>query len=1036
MYYYIATGYNANAASDACMLKDASNSKSLAVLHYDTLRFYQIKDNEPIYDFTFARKEKFLFMLRIPFESYDSLLLVNKDYAYYLIRPENGSATVVSAGSLKKDFPERGDGKVLGIHCRNKQYAVLSLYNSIIDILSLAATDIDSMNSFIMLIEYEHVLDMADLSSPTKAQVGFLVRSRAGFAFCIYELLSSVANYTQAKPLTAFELPMSSFHRVVALDANCFLSFSTEQVYLHEGGKKEFAAAADLPEPAISLCYTFVEDGKLLVGTSKGKLWTVLVESGGVRVNAVGEIPYPSGIAHIGKGIVYICSVNEDNVLLDMERREVLRQYENLACIADFALQRDGRGEQIVACCNHLKYSEICVLKKGFSLKQIAAIPMQMVVEIWSAASYLIVGLISETRVFRLDSSSLSELIDLPFLYSSRTLLIAEFEDTIIQVTESTVRVYSPAFALLQSRQSRAAPIVHAAASSSNFLSVCEADNSVHVYAVRKEHFKLVTTLASIGCEVSAMAFTDKELVVGTWESTLEVYDLENGKQVSVKVEGSPVRSMVYCGGLLVCGNSDGYLAAYCVEGTEVKLECCTVMGIKEVKLKKFPHYETPAVVALSDTATLITINKGKLNYLPFMETEDSVQAIEQLSAKIVLATSQELSVNALHSAPSNCRRQIEVQSKFQARKIVCDASTGHMVVLGDEGSDSKLLVLSGVTYKCIDSYSFPSGHMACSVMITDGLIEGTNENVIFVGVAIDSESTKGKLVSFVIRNDKLKILSKNDVNGFVLALAQYNGYILCSVNAAVFLFGVENVVSSNKITEFSIKEINHAECVRCSLITFIQVNGNIAIVGDMTSFIGVLKVSNSPPALKEVSMHPRPFWAHCGLFVDAHHCLVAISNQLCAVRLDFAKRSVEVVDSVELSQDVTQIRRTTFVDDKLKAVFELKALTDKQLGAKDANKLLVTGDELVYSTNFGSVGALVGISEGAFRELSKVERALLQEEKTQAKSRASFVNGDVVEKLLKMSAEKAREVYGRIESPKPALNELLILIGQLMLIH
>eukprot|EP00826_Nyctotherus_ovalis_P065922 TRINITY_DN9710_c0_g1_i1.p1 TRINITY_DN9710_c0_g1~~TRINITY_DN9710_c0_g1_i1.p1 ORF type:complete len:696 (+),score=119.11 TRINITY_DN9710_c0_g1_i1:73-2160(+) len=678
----------------------------------------------------------------------------------------------------KKDFPERGDGKVIGIHCRNKQYVVLSLYSSIIDILALVAEDIDSMNSFIMLIEHEHVLDIADLSSPTRALIGFLVRSQTGFEFCTYELLSSMANYAQAKPLTTLELPQGNFHRVVALDPSSFLSFSTDRIYLHETRRKEFVATINFPEPAISLCYTFVENGKLLVGTSRSKLWTVLVQGEGMRVSVVGEIPYPSGIAHIGKEMVYVCSVNEDNVLLDTERRKILRQYENLACIADFALQKDGKGKQIVACCNHLKYSEICVLKKGFSLKKTTAIPMQMVVEIWNVSNYLIVGLINETRIFQLDSSSLSELIDLPFLYNSRTLLIAEFKGIITQVTESTVRVYSPVFALLQSRQPKAAPVVHAAASPLGLLSICEADNSIHVYAVGKEDFQLVITLGSIDCEVSAMAFTDKELVVSTWESTLDIYEIESSKQVSVKIEGSPIRSMVYCGGVLVCGNSDGHLAAYRVKEAKAELECCTVIGIKEVKLKKFPHYETPAIVALSDTATLITINKGKLRYLPFTETEESVQAIEQLGTEIVLATSQELSVNVVHSAPSNCRSQIEVHFKFQARKIVCDSYTGCMIILGDEGADSKLLVFSGATYKCIDSYSFPAGHMVCSIMITDGLIEGANENVILVGIAIDSESTKGKLVSFVIRNNKLKILSKNDVNGFALALAQYKNYI------------------------------------------------------------------------------------------------------------------------------------------------------------------------------------------------------------------------------------------------------------------
>jgi len=1016
MYYYIATGYNANATSNACLLRTSSN-QMLAVLHYDTLRFYNIQDKELIYDFSYSRKQNFALMLKVPFDDYDCLLLMAKDCSYYLVKVEDGEAITVFNGSLKKDFPKRGDNRFLGVHCRNKRYIALCLYNSIIDIMALTPTNIDGINSLIILIEHEHVIDMIDLSSSEKTSLGLLVRSVNGYNFCIYDITSSSETYEEVKADKVHRLSNKEQYKVIALNLNTFFTFSTETINLYEINGK-LITNINLPEATIILCYTFIDSNTLLMATSKKKLYKVTVNSNRMKIDILGNIPYSSGIAHIKDNLIYVCSINNDNVLLKMDDCKVLELYENLACISDFIVQRG----QMVACCNHLEYSEICVLKKGFALKKITSIPMQMVIDIWSIKNYLIIGLINEIRVFHLDSFTLSETINLPFLYTSRTLLMTQIKGNILQITTTSIRLYTPTFTLLQSED---LPIVHTIVDTSkNLLAICGKENQIHVYEVA-EDLKLITTL-NIAYEVSAMEFTDKDLVVATWESTLEVYDIKTDKKVIVKIEDKQIRSMVYKKGLLLCGTSDGYLIVY--EGLE--FQCCSVMGIKEVKLKRFGDEDT---VALSDTATLITVNKGKINYLPFIESEKTVQAIEKLDSEIVLATSEELSVNVLCNKPLNCRYRIEQQYKFQARKIVCESFTNHLIILGDEDSYSKLFVFSGTTYKCVDTYSFPLGQMACSIMITNRLINDASENIILVGTVVDADSMKGELLTFVLRNDKLKILYKDNVQGYILALGQYKDYILCSVNAGILMYKVQSVLFSQKIEEFYLKRVHYVECVRCTLITFIQIYENILIAGDITSFLGVFVIKESK--LQELSMHPKPYWANCGLFIGYNQCLVAVKNELCAVELDFKGRNVQILDSIKIDQDITQIQRGTFIDKKLKNVFELKTEIDKQLKAKGAGQLFVPGNELVYSTNFGAIGVIIGITEEAFIQLNKLQ-SLLIDQPMQRKGKKTFINGEVVQKFLKLPIDRAKEIYDKIESPKLTLQELFILLGQLILFH
>jgi hypothetical protein len=963
-------------------------------------------------------------MLKVPFEDYDCLLLIGKDCSYYLVKVENDEAITMFNGDLKKDFPEREGSRFLGVHCRNKHYIALCLYNSIIDILVLTPTNIDGMNSFAILIEHEHVIDMADLSSSEGTFLGLLVRSANTFNLCVYKItryrvVPSMIGYERVKAIVIHPLSGIEQYKVIAFNPNLFLTFSTETINLYKRNE-QLSTSIKLPEAAITLCHTFINSNTLLIATSKRKLYEVTVNSDGVKVDILGDIPYSSGIAHIKDNLIYVCSVNDDNVLLRIDDCKVLERYENLACISDFTIQRNEEGEQIVACCNHLEYSEICVLKKGYALKKIAVIPMQMVIDIWSIGNYLIVGLINETRVFLLDSFILKETNTLPFLYTSRTLLATQIKDSIVQVSNNSIRVYDKMFNLLQTEN---LSIVHAV-TSKNLLAVCGKENQIKIYEVA-EDLKLMAIL-SINSEVSAMEFTEAEFVVATWESTLEVYDIKTGKKVILNVENTQVRSMIYKEGLLLCGTSDGYLIVY----KAFEFQCCLVMGIKEVRLKKFGATD---VVGLSDTATLITINKGKINYLPFIENGKTVQAIEKLGADIILATSEELSVNVLYNKPLNCRYRIEQQYKFQARKIACDTFTNHLIILGDEDSYSKLFVFSGTTYRCIDTYNFPLEQMACSMMITNGLINKARENIILVGTVIDTDNMKGELLTFVLRNDKLEILYKDNVQGCVLALGQYKDYILCSVNAGILMYKVQSVITEQKIVEFSLERVHYAECVRCTLITFMQINENIVIAGDITSFLGVFEIKGSK--LQEMSMHPKPYWASCGFFIGDCQCLVAIKNELCAVLLDLEGRKVEVLDSIKLDQDITQIQRGTFVDKKLKNVFELKTEADKQLKVKGASQLFVPGNELVYSTNFGAIGVIIGITEEAFTQLNKLQ-SLLINQSMHKKERKTFISGEILQKFLRLPIDEAKEIYDKIESPKPTLKELFILLGQLMLFH
>ena len=53
-------------------------------------------------------------------------------------------------------------------------------------------------------------------------------------------------------------------------------------------------------------------------------------------------------------------------------------------------------------------------------------------------------------------------------------------------------------------------------------------------------------------------------------------------------------------------------------------------------------------------------------------------------------------------------------------------------------------------------------------------------------------------------------------------------------------------------------------------------------------------------------------------------------------------------------------------------------------------------------------------------------------EEKITKNKGKLFINGDLIEKFVKLPISQIKKIYEKIKAPKPTLQELLIFIGQL----
>eukprot|EP01022_Parablepharisma_sp_SALTPOND_P022125 TRINITY_DN4440_c0_g1_i1.p1 TRINITY_DN4440_c0_g1~~TRINITY_DN4440_c0_g1_i1.p1 ORF type:complete len:1275 (+),score=108.07 TRINITY_DN4440_c0_g1_i1:67-3825(+) len=1049
MYYYVGTGYRASGTSGSISVRptDSVNENLLVVQYFDSLKFYQISIDLSLHiAYSYDRFELFELLVKLPLPSSDYVLALTKENEGYLLVPSKDSVATLAKWKFNLDFGKKPDIGPTGFCTRNTKCVVLNLYKGVLHILPMDS--IEFMNAFTVWIKHEDVLDIADLSSTEETLIGILYKTHNGIKLVVYELSLERKEIFPPKPLWKLLLSDPNVHKAIALNPSTLLFISVDKVYFYHTFKGTPLFTLPLPEPAIVLCSTVVDPLTLLIGTSKRRLYKLSVTENSLKICLLGDIPYPSGLSCVAPNLVYVCSLVSNSALYSINQRgtiELLSEHNNLGCIEDFCIP-NADNNKILACCNHLEYSELNVLGKGLSLQKLLAVPMCAVHDIWTVGEFMAVGLINETKLFRFvdKTSTLAETIEDNFNHKCRTLLVGKLGPFIAQITDEEARVYSANFAVVHRIIPNVLPVLHGAASPcGEKIAICENNNSVHVYGFAED--KIMEVFNGSFGEVSAVAVTFNRIAVATWDNLLHVCSFKGESKDLLRTEGMLVRSMEFAVDsgkeLLLCGTSDGYLAAYGFTTPEQRLylESYTVIGAKEVKVRPFPLYNTPAFVALSDTPIFITHNATE--YHPFLECNKEIVSVALwklgTSPVVISADCDELSVHAAN-LPLNRKVIAKQLPKMQARKIACDNLSNVIYVLGERKSEcDELLAFCGNTYELIDIQKFPAGEMAFSVFPMKTLIMGATENVVLVGVATEFGTKEGKILSFVIRNRRLHLISQTHTKGAVLALTQYKAAILGTVNAGISLYQTSSEIdSTGKILAFMLYRISFAESIRCALLTFIEIRGDLIIAGDIGTFINVFVVNKNE--IKEVEIHSKPFWSHCGVFVNESNVLLATEKKLYSARLCKEQNRLKITGIFDLKQKVTKLQKGTFVNKRIKEAFQLKAGVDKQVSVKNKIFTLMPEDGLetiIYSTAFGSIGTVISIPEDSFKILHKLEE-VMRKEKEIAGECDSFIDGDLVEKFLKLPLENKQKMYGKVEGPKPELSDILIFIKQLMLLH
>ena len=497
----------------------------------------------------------------------------------------------------------------------------------------------------------------------------------------------------------------------------------------------------------------------------------------------LGSISYPSDIKYVDNGIVYVSSVVDNPLLLQLKSTktndpqnpfiEVLTREEHLGSVVDFApIENRATGvSQLVACSNHICSSSVYVLGKGISVHQLTSCAMPYVADMWGinfgTEHYLAASFVGETRVLKWDKakSEIAEIKAAGVNKTVRSLLCAKLDEFLVQVTDEGIILtsFTDGFENVVTFYKAANPPILHAAVSSEYITISEWNNTIHVFELQMQSLAEIYTVTAES-EISALALSSGLLAFACWDNTLSVYSFaepdasaatKETTKTKFKVEAeAAVRSMEFCAFesdksqlYLFCGTADGFLISFeLVKGQDPLGTCKYIsLGTQFVKLKKLTLGDSQVLVGCSETATLIHYSGGRLQYSPinlegvsdiatFNLPISQTSAVNTTPSKTGLCSTKDVLLiaskgNLMLGIIDDIQRISSVRIKLagvQVRKVAYEEKSATIVVLADSETSGALrgqtMIYNAATYTLEDIYQFDPQESVCSLNIIKGI--------------------------------------------------------------------------------------------------------------------------------------------------------------------------------------------------------------------------------------------------------------------------------------------------------------------------
>ncbi|XP_052206815.1 DNA damage-binding protein 1-like [Diospyros lotus] len=335
----------------------------------------------------------------------------------------------------------------------------------------------------------------------------------------------------------------------------------------------------------------------------------------------------------------------------------------------------------------------------------------------------------------------------------------------------------------------------------------------------------------------------------------------------------------------LLCALGDGHLLNFLLNMSTGELtdRKKISLGTQPITLCTLSSKNTTHVFAASDRPTVIYSNK-KLLYSNVNLKEVSHMCPFNSSTfpdSLAIAKEGELTIGTIDDIQKLHIRSIPLGE--QACRICHQEQTRTFGIISlkynqssiDESEMHFVRLLDDQTFEFISTYPLDQYEHGCSIRSCS--FSDDNNMYYCVGTAYvmpeENEPSKGRILVFIVEDQKLQLISEKETKGVVYSLNAFNGKLLAAINQKIQFY--KWMLRDDGSRELQSKCGHHGHI----LALYVQTRGDFIVVGDLMKSISLLIYKHEKGAIEERAHDYNANWMSAVEILDDDIYLGAENN-------------------------------------------------------------------------------------------------------------------------------------------------------------
>nr|CAG4642998.1 EOG090X00HD [Ilyocryptus agilis] len=435
--------------------------------------------------------------------------------------------------------------------------------------------------------------------------------------------------------------------------------------------------------------------------------------------------------------------------------------------------------------------------------------------------------------------------------------------------------------------------------------------------------------------------------------------------------------------------NSEAYSDSL-VLATDTAVTIGTIDEIQKLHIRTVPLGESPRRIAYQESTQTFGVLTSRVD---IVESYGLTPARQSASTQ-AQSVSSSSSLGSVIKAPVGARDS---------------AGSGGGAEIGQEIEVYNLLIVDQHSFAVLHAHQFMQNEYALSIVSTR---LGDDANPYYVvGTALvvpeESEPKQGRIVLFQWADGKLTTVAEKEVKGACYSLVDFNAKILAAINNVVRLY------------EWTAEKDLRLECSNFNNIIalYLKRKGDFILVGDLMRSITLLQYKTMEGSFEEMARDSNPNWMSAVEILDDDTFLGAensfnlfVCQKDSAATTEEERQQLTEVGRFHLGDMVNVFRHGSLVMDH-----SAETLTAPTQGC------------VLFGTVHGAIGVVTQLPNELYHLLGEIQSRMARVIKPVGKVEHSFwrsfaterkvepcegfVDGDLIESFLDLSADKMKEV-------------------------